>query len=55
MEKMLIKLFSYNFRDKKTNEKAQILFPEYGKNACYKISSYRKMLILLFSYTYFTP
>ena len=31
---MLIMLFSYNFGDKKTNEKAQILIPEYEKIAC---------------------
>ena len=39
---MLIMLFSYNFGDKKTDEKTQILIPEYGKNACYKISKYGK-------------
>ena len=29
--KNLIMLFSYNFGDKKTDEKAQISIPEYGK------------------------
>ena len=38
MEKMFIVHFSYNFWDKKTDEKAQISIPEYGKNVCYKIS-----------------
>ena len=54
MEKMLIILFSYNFGDKKTAEKAQVLVPVYGKNACYKIPLYgKKSFFLLFSYTYF--
>ena len=38
MKKMLIMLFSYNFGDEKTDEKAQILISENGKNACYKMS-----------------
>ena len=37
MEKMFIMLFSYKFGHKKTVEKAQILVPEYRKNACYEI------------------
>ena len=53
MEKMLIMLFSYNFGDKNTDEKAHNFIPENGKNACYKISLYGKKRILLFSYTYF--
>ena len=28
-------LFLYNFENKKTDKKAQILNPEYGKNACF--------------------
>ena len=38
MEKTPCMRFSYGFGDKRTNEKAQVSFPEYGKNACYKIS-----------------
>ena len=38
MKKMLIILFSYNFGDKKTDEKSPDLIPDYGKIACYKIS-----------------
>ena len=44
-------LFSYNFGDKKTDEKAfqsMELIPEYGKNACYKISYYGKNAICYF-------
>ena len=39
---MLIMLFSYNFGDRQTDEKAQILIPEYEKIDCYKISYYGK-------------
>ena len=35
---LIMPLFSYNFGDKKTEEKAQFFIPEYGKNACYKTS-----------------
>ena len=35
-------LFSYNFGDRQTDEKAQILIPEYEKNYCYKISYFGK-------------
>ena len=53
MEKMLIMLFSYNFGDKKTDEKTQFLIPEYQKTLVIKLHSMEKMFILLFSYTYF--
>ena len=50
---MLIMLFSYNFGDEKTDEKAQILISEYGKVLVIKIPYCGKMLILLILYTYF--
>ena len=46
MEKRLVTLFSVNFMDKKTGEKAHFLILEYRKLACYKISYYA---ILLYS------
>ena len=48
MRKMLIMHFSHNFRDKKTDEKAKNLIPEYGKNVCYKISGMEKCLFCYF-------
>ena len=50
---MLIKLLLYSFGDKKTDQKAQILIPEYGKKLVTKFHTMEKFLILLFSYTYF--
>ena len=35
---MRIMLFSYSFDEKDSDKKALKLVPEYGTNACYKIS-----------------
>ena len=53
MEKMLIMLFSYNFGDKKTDEKLIISFQKMDKMLVIKFHCMEKKRILLFSYTYF--
>ena len=45
---MLIKLLLYNFGDKKTDQKAQILIPEYGKSLLQNFIPWKKFLFCYF-------